>query len=329
MPGPERSAILSALPSPPERARPSGAAGLGLLAPLTLVVACVNTPAAPEGLAPCAPGRRAPIELSVERVLPVEADEHFQPSGLYLSQGRLLTVSDKHDDTIFELSLQSDRAVARPLLTFEPPSGKALDLEGLTGYDDGSLLLASESHCRLLVVSPSGHAHWSTPSLEELGREAGLFQKSNAGLEGVARVGKQLVLAAEREPRGLLEADDEGRHVVAYRMPAAACTARSKRSADISDLTVSDGELFALERNAHLIVRLARVDGRYREAGYWSYARAENDPRYRYEDRTFGLAEGLALDAQHVYVVLDNNEQPREAALDDRRPQLFVFERPR
>jgi hypothetical protein len=145
----------------------------------------------------------------------------------------------------------------------------------------------------------------------------------------VARVGKELVLAAEREPRGLLEADEKGGNVVAYRMPASPCAARSKRSDDLSDLTVSDGELYALERNAHRVVRLAKVDGRYREVGSWSYARTENDPAYRYEDRTFGLAEGLALDDQHVYVVLDNNEQAREAAGSDRRPLLFVFQRPR
>jgi uncharacterized protein YjiK len=299
------------------------------VAALALLPACKSSPAPAESWAPCAPGGPKPVELVLERALPVAAEAHFQPSGLYLSRGHLLTVSDKHDEAVFELDLQSEVAVARPFLTFEPPAGKALDLEGLTGNDDGSLLLASESQLRLLVVSPSGRAQWSAPSLEEAGRKAGLFQKSNAGLEGVARIGNQLVLAAEREPRGLLEADEKGGNVVAYRMPAAPCTARSKRSDDWSDLTVSDGELFALERNTHHIVRLARVDGRYRHVGYWSYAQTENDPRYRYEDRTFGLAEGLALDDQHVYVVLDNNEQTREAARSDRRPLLFVFRRPR
>lgn len=301
----------------------------GVAALVPLLAACTPSLAPTDGWAPCSPGGPPPVELVLERALPVTAEAHFQPSGLYLARGRLLTVSDKHDEAVFELDLRSEVAVARPFRTFEPPADQALDLEGLTGNDDGSLVLASESQLRLLVVSPSGQARWSTPSLEEAGRKAGLFQKSNAGLEGVARIGNQLVLAAEREPRGLLEADEKGGNVVAYRMPAAPCAARSKRPDDLSDLTVSDGELYALERNAHRVVRLAKVSGRYREAGSWSYARTENDPRFRYEERSFGLAEGLALDERRVYVVLDNNEQAREAAPSDRRPLLFVFRRPR
>jgi len=76
-------------------------------------------------------------------------------------------------------------------------------------------------------------------------------------------------------------------------------------------------------------VSLRSLDARFREAGRWSYARTENDPRYRYRDRAFGLAEGLALDEQHVYIVLDNNDEPRLNSENDRRGLLFVFKRPR
>jgi uncharacterized protein YjiK len=247
-----------------------------------------------------------------------------------LSSGRLLVVSDKHDDAVFELSLQWDSAVARPFLEFQAPGGEALDLEGIAGAEDGSLLLASEAQFRLLAVSASGRATWFTSSLEKVGQAAGLFQKRNAGLEGVARVGNQLVIAAEREPRGLLEvADGGGGPVVAYRLPRAVCSGPWGRTDDLTDLSVSEGELYALHRNAHLVVRMTRSDGRFREAAHWSYARTENDPRYRYRDRTYGRAEGLALDESHVYVVLDNNDDARESGNDDRRGMLFVFKRPR
>lgn len=283
-----------------------------------------------EGLVKCAPGVAAPLEMELERALPVEGGANFQPSGLYLSSGRLLVVSDKHDEAVFELGLQRDRAVARPFLEFHAPGGEALDLEGIAGGDDGSLLLASEAQFRVLAVSAAGQATWLTSSLEKVGQGVGLFQKRNAGLEGVARLGKQVVIAAERDPCGLLEAADGGRGpVVAYRLPSAACPGPRGRNDDLTDLSVADGDLYALQRNAHLVVRLTRVDGHFREADHWSYARAENDPRYRYRDRTFGLAEGLALDEQHVYVVLDNNDDSREGAEDDRRGMLFVFKRPR
>lgn len=311
----------------PARAAPFP--GVALTALLVAFTGCKKAPALTEPLAQCAPGVPAPVELELERALPVEGGADFQASGLFLSSGRLLIVSDKHDDAVFELSLQRDNAVARRFLEFQAPGGKALDLEGIAGGEDGSLLLASEAQFRLLAVSPSGQATWFTASLEEVGQREGLFQKRNAGLEGVARLDRQVVVAAEREPRGLLEAADGSGPVVAYRLPSAACPGPRGRTDDMTDLSVSEGDLYALQRNAHLVVRLTRVDGRFREAGRWSYARAENDRRYRYRDRTFGLAEGLALDEQHVYVVLDNNGEPRESGRDDRRGMLFVFKRPR
>jgi hypothetical protein len=303
---------------------------IGLVALPILLPGCKKAPPSAEGLAPCAAGAAAPVELELEKALPVDGGANFQASGLYLSSGRLLAVSDKHDDAVFELSMQSDRASARAFVKFQAPGGEALDLEGLTGGEDGSLLLASETQGRVLAVASSGQATWFTPSLRKAGQDEGLLQKRNAGLEGIAKMGTQLVLAAEREPRGLLEVTDAGvGTVVAYRLPSAACPARPNRPEDIADLSVADGELYALERNAHLVVRLTRVGGRFREAESWSYARTENDARYRYPDRAFGLAEGLALDDEHVYIVLDNNGQARESAKDDHRALLFVFKRPR
>lgn len=311
-------------------ARSASHAGVALAALLVAFTGCKKAPPLAEAFVQCAPGVPAPLELELERALPVEGGANFQPSGLYLSSGRLLVVSDKHDDAVFELSLQRDSAVARPFLRFRAPGGEALDLEGIAGGQDGSLLLASEAQFRLLAVSTSGRATWLTSSLEKVGQAAGLFQKHNAGLEGVAKVGNQLVIAAEREPRGLLEvADGGGGPVVAYRLPSAVCSGLHGRTDDLTDLSVSEGELYALQRNAHLVVRMTRSDGRFREAAHWSYGRAENDPRYRYRDRTYGLAEGLALDETHVYVVLDNNDDARESGNDDRRGMLFVFKRPR
>lgn len=302
----------------------------GLAALLVCFTGCKKTPTLAETRVQCNAGVPAPVEMELEKALPVAGVAGLQPSGLYLASGRLLMVSDKHDDVVFELTLQSDRALAEPFLHFHAPGGEALDLEGISGSEDGTLLLASEAECRLLAVSPSGQADWFTPSLEKVGQQQGLFQKRNAGLEGVAHSGKQLLLAAEREPRGLLETPDaKGGTVEAYRLPNVGCPARPERPDDIADLSVLGGEVYALVRNAHLIARLTRVDGRYREAGYFSYAQTENDPRYSYQDRTFGLAEGLALDEQHVYVVLDNNDQARVSAKDDHRALLFVFKRPR
>ncbi len=58
-------------------------------------------------------------------------------------------------------------------------------------------------------------------------------------------------------------------------------------------------------------------------------AAAENDARFAYVDRVYGLGEGLAITEDQIVVVLDNNQQARVAGAADRRPILLVFERPR
>ena len=306
-----------------------------------LLTACATAPALVDVLPRCDDRVRAPLELELERALQIDGVDDLEPSGLMLrrvnGRDQLLAVSDKHDHEIFELHLQPAAVVARPIVRFTPPAGVALDGEGIVGTPDGGFLLASEAQYRILKVTPAGEAEWHTPPLLELGRRAGLFQRRNAGIEGVTIWSGELVLAAEREPRGLIELKEGNSQEAttnvpgpnAYAVPDALCPAPLGRPNDFADLSVAGGHLFALVRNAHLVVRLEKVGDRFHEAEVWSYARTENDPAFAYRDRTFGLGEGLAVDDTHVYVVLDNNGQGRVRDRDDRRPLLFVFRRPR
>jgi hypothetical protein len=100
------------------------------------------------------------------------------------------------------------------------------------------------------------------------------------------------------------------------------------RTPDFSDLTTFQGELFALLRSGHLVVRMERGPTEWREGQAWSFADAENDGRYAYVDRTYGVGEGLAIDDSFVYVALDNNGDSRLARAADVRPQLLIFWRP-
>lgn len=268
-------------------------------------------------------------ELELERALPIEGASGLEPSGLLMHQGKLLMVSDKHDGVVFELTLGADVAKASPFVTFAPPDAEsgALDFEGLAHGAHGSFLLASEARYRVLQVAADGQSQWLTPSVREPGARAGLFRKPNAGLEGVTLREDSLLLAAEREPRGLLEAKSPFARWEAVAMPSAICPAPKPRSSDFADLSVEGARTFALVRNAHLVLELRKLDGVWREGAAFSYADTENASRFAYADRRFGLAEGLALDATHFYVALDNNGDRRANEPDDRRPLLFVFKR--
>ena len=86
--------------------------------------------------------------------------------------------------------------------------------------------------------------------------------------------------------------------------------------------------MFVLERNAEIISTVARNGNDIRVAPWRSVRETLDREEYRYGDRRFGMAEGLAMDAAHIYVVLDNNGNAREHDATDTRPMLFVFHRP-
>lgn len=282
-----------------------------------------------------------PEELRLLSALPVETvEENFQPSALLLQAGRLLTVSDKHDVAIYSLDVAEGVARARPAVTFAPPPDEPapLDFEGLAPAGDGGWLISSESRSRVLHVPPPEppgaerpQARWLTPSLREPGRAAGHFSVPNAGFEGVARLpGGGVLLAIERQPRGLIELGAQATAAPqVWPLAGSIYPFQEPRTPDFTDLSLHRGVMYVLARNAHLIVRLERASGGgWREGRAFSFRAAEEAPAHRYEDRTYGLAEGLAVSDSEVFVVLDNNGQGRVADPGDRRPLLFVFERP-
>lgn len=316
---------------------PCAALTLGLFA---LLPQCTKSTGEPSGASSArapepdrSPALSAPRELVLEHALPLEIADDFEPSALLLLDGHLLTVSDKHDDAIFELIPGTETATVRPFLRFEPPASepRPYDFEGLSEASDGSLLVVSEARYRILRVTREAVATWLTPSLQAIGLEVGLLRKRNAAFEGITRLDDgRILLAAEREPRGLIELPKSRstRDALAWALPDSIYSTPDGRSPDFADLTSFGGNVYALERNSHLVVRLERTAEQWLEREAWSYAQTENDPRFAYESRSFGLAEGLALDETHVFLVLDNNRERRVASANDRRPQLFIFKRP-
>lgn len=293
-----------------------------------------------------------PPELELQQALPIAITDDFQPSGLVIYDGHLLTVSDRHDDAIYEIlwragpGAEVDTATLRPFLRLRPPpngpdptdlEGIALDADADKDHPGGALLLASEGRSRVLRVEPDGATEWLTPSLELIAHQRGMLRVVNAGLEGVARLPNgHILLAAERDLRGLIElpasgwrVESERVDVKAWAMPDSICTPPPGRDNDFADLAVWNGQVFALERNCHVVMRIERTAIEWVERGGWSYARTENDPRFAYADRAFGVAEGLAIDDQHIFIVVDNNHDHLAAAPNDRRPRLFVFKHPR
>ncbi len=268
------------------------------------------------------------VLLEAISVLPVEGPESNQPSGLFIHNDTLYTVSDKHDDTIFRIELREDAAVFVPHIRFEVPKPFGvfrLDLEGITRDDDGTFYLASEGAFAILKVDADRKkASWVTTSLRKVGASAGLFQTRGGYLEGITLMARdRFLVTAEREPCGLIEVDMAPVQRIVE-------IANHGSTESYTGLHREVENVYILQRSTATIRRTIRYLDVDSPSTVWSFAHIVNDPEYLYQHEQFGAktAEGLAMDRDRVYVILDNNNDARRMYPTDHRPLLLIMKRP-
>ncbi len=272
--------------------------------------------------------QESPVILEAISVLPVEGPESNQPSGLFVHQDTLFTVSDKHDDTIFRIELREDAAVFVPHVRFDPPRPFGvfrLDLEGITRDEDGSFYLVSEGAFAILKVdADSKKASWVTTNLRDVGASAGLFQTRGGYLEGITLMAKdRFLVTAERQPCGLIEVDMAPVQRVVE-------IANHGSTNSYTGLHREVENVYILQRSTATIRKTIRYLDVDSPSAIWSFAHIVNDPEYLYQHEQFGAktAEGLAMDRDRVYVILDNNNDARRMYPTDHRPLLLIMKRP-
>ena len=274
--------------------------------------------------------------LTLHQVFYVEGPENFQPSGLTLREGHLYTVCDKRDHDIYRLDRQGAVATAVPAVKIPLPFFSSLhrcDFEGITCDSTGNFFLASEARSRILNIPADGSpARWITPDLKPYAREAGLLMIHNAGLEGICLTPENtFLLCAERERRGIIEIHPATHpmDITAYSCEKSPFSFPPGVSKDFSGLCFYQNAIYVLERNAYSVSRLERdADHHLSVSAGWSFKNVETLSDFRYADMTYGKSEGLCMDEDYIYVILDNNGLSRAKAPDDRRPLLLVFEKP-
>lgn len=269
-------------------------------------------------------------------VFNINAVQPIEPSGLTIKEGQLYTVCDDAN-AIFKIKILDDKnveAVVDVQLDATQLSALNLDLEGIT-LVDGEFFLVSEAHHKLISVKADKMA-WA-PTIGGVyadAYKAGLFQLYNAGMEAVTYLGDHRFLhSVEREPRGLIEVtyDADFTHIIKQTNQVfddSSHALESTRKPDLTGLYYFEGVVYALHRNAYMIHELIKDDqGLYQEGQAWSYKHIVKSPEYAYQDMQFGHAEGLAVDQDYFYIVIDNNNNPRLKNPNDKRPLLIKAKR--
>ncbi|MDO7898038.1 esterase-like activity of phytase family protein [Pseudomonas citrulli] len=280
-------------------------------------------------------------------------------SGLALCAGDLWAVSDRDDDRIYRLTPSAAAVWPAEVVDIEVPPvpdsglpwglssrtwaasflrGGELDFEGISCDSAGNRYVVSESHAAVLQVPVSGAPSWLkiAPTMIRQARASGMLLHFNALFEGLAinPAGDQLWLAAERERRGLVlikrqqtvwDCDgncvllsEAGQEMQPPQFPDAKAVSR-----DFADLSLFNGKLFTLERNAFQVCRRDAQTAKVERC--WSFAAEALQDKRRYA-QAYGLAEALVVDAEGAWIGLDNNDGARVDG--ERRPIIWRFAAP-
>jgi hypothetical protein len=265
--------------------------------------------------------------------LNVPGGRRFDASGLLLArEGGLLTLRDQ-GPTLYRIELRTatNAANLRPLTNcftaeqlkpFSPRRRGLYDCEGIAQDEQGRLYICEEGNrwilrCELEAGRVERLAIDWSPVTNYFSVDP------NASFEGLAIGDGRLYLANERSAPVIIAVDLASLKVVDHFVVLPQKS--SLFGTHYSDLSWWDHRLFVLCRQHQVVLE---VEPRTHTAlGEYDYAEAENQFGYG----TFGMVgmmEGLAVDRDCFWLVIDNNGLARHGTRNDTRPVLLKCPRP-
>lgn len=284
--------------------------------------------------------------LEFETGYVVDGKSELQPSGLAVCDGKVIFVSDKHEGEIFQLAFGQDGvATAETWKDItelpEPPKQKyswwmsikrflaelfgvsgGVDWEGITCDRQGNLYLASEYYFSVLKVDQAGGKEWLIDGLYKTGHDKGLFQKDNAYIEGISIDRDGVLLAVEREPRGFISVNKGAASVYVQPGPQ---ISEEGLPYDYAGLDVYQGKNIVLERNHYKVCEFSKA---FETRACYSFKNVAMSSDWGYHTGKYGLAEGLAIDGESLWIIVDNNGDARKSNPDDNRSTILRFKNP-
>jgi len=282
-------------------------------------------------------------------VFSIDNSEKFNLSGLDVCNGKLLTVSDKKDDYIYEIKISGDQAYLIKNKHIEAPKRNASgystlhkiiysaeslvlgdfnDWEGISCYES-DIYLVSERKNSILHIS-NVKTDWLTAEFYESGIKTKYFNSYNASIEGISVINKhEIFLMIERNPRGIahLNQSDIGLWSVEFNPLKNLGLNYINDSYDVAGVAVYGEYMYTLERNAYAVCKRELYNTN--EGNCLSYEYIALDKNNSYTDEEYGLGEGIAIDEKYIYIVFDNNNSHKYKDSTDYRAILLRIARPK
>lgn len=260
---------------------------------------------------------------------PPDASRFDASALLRLADGTLLTVNDKQaglyriegldEGSVARLTLVPDVFTKASLDAAFGKSSPAYDLEGLAVDDQGRFYVCDEISRHLFRFDPQ------TRKTERLATDWSPVRKwisedGNASWEGLAIGGGELFVANERSVGRIVVVSMSTWKV--QRTFSVSPPDRPARDVHYSDLCWNSDRLWVLCRESQCILRVEPGSGRVEAA--FGYGAIERDPKHGYlNPLPVGFVEGLAVQADTAWLLVDNNGIGRIADPKDVRPTLW------
>jgi len=270
-------------------------------------------------------------------------------SGLDFCGDHLLAIDDYSGSDLFRIHYEADQPYVSKFRTISPPpleveapftrtwlawkrrwGGKGFyDWEGLSCFED-DIYLVSELHGAVLKLSHEDTV-WVVEGFIDGTRNFDIyktldFDRISIGYESLTVTGRdRILLGHEREPSLLLSVEQGRLKLLSTIEQDQALKKLAEPTIDITGSDMHEGLLYTLHRSARAVCVRSIDDGI--SIGCGSYEHIENIPALRYEDKRFGRSEGIAVNADSIFISLDHNSDKRENS-DSDSSVIMVFKNP-
>jgi hypothetical protein len=283
-----------------------------------------------------APAYRSTLKAEHIWQLNLPGGERFDASALaFTAAGDLLTLSDR-GPAIYKIQFLPNTNAAdlvqvptcftpAQLQPFAREKTDRYDSEGMAIDQEGRIYICEEADRWILRCDPGRGTVERLPiDWAPVRKYFDSFDR-NASFEGIAIGQGRLYVANERQLGRIIVVDLASLHILGDFAPRPSTS--NARDIHYSDLSWWDGVLYALLRESRCVLAVDPAD--HHVLAEYDFKEMERDPEVIYRSiYPTGQMEGLAVTADYLWLVTDNNGCGRVKYPQDIRPTLFKCRRP-